>query len=133
MADPTWQLKILYDGECPICMTEIRWLMRRNQSGVFAFEDITANDFDPSRYGVTLAEVHAVLHGLQADGTMIKGFNVDREILRLEGFRTFAALTALPVISHFCNFGYYLFARYRVPLGRLFGRQKCEEGVCERR
>ena len=51
-----WRFKVLYDGECPYCRLEARWLGYLGRSGHLALEDIAAPDFDPTRYGVTLPE-----------------------------------------------------------------------------
>lgn len=39
------------------------------------------------------------------------------------------APTGWPVLRWFADLGYVVFARYRVPLGRLFGR-RCDAGAC---
>ena len=42
----TWDFKLLYDGECPLCMREVRWLQKKNRKGRLAFEDVSAPGFD---------------------------------------------------------------------------------------
>jgi predicted DCC family thiol-disulfide oxidoreductase YuxK len=36
-----WRFKLLYDGECPLCQREARFLQKRNRHGWLAFEDIS--------------------------------------------------------------------------------------------
>ena len=65
---PQWQLKLLYDGECPFCRREVEWLKRRDRHGHLAFEDISELGFSPAKYHLTPEEVQSVLHGVLPDG-----------------------------------------------------------------
>ena len=38
--ESTWQIKMLYDGKCPLCSREVALLRRLNARGLIAFEDI---------------------------------------------------------------------------------------------
>ncbi len=67
-----WRFKLLYDGECPFCQREVRWLQRRNRHGHLAFEDVASPDFDPSLYGATREEVMGVIHGVFPDGRIVR-------------------------------------------------------------
>ena len=38
---PSWQIKLLYDGECPLCVREVNFLKKRDGGrGLVAFVDI---------------------------------------------------------------------------------------------
>ena len=60
----SWRLKLLYDGECPICRREMEWLKRRDRVGNLATENIAALGFDPAKYELTWEEVTRVIHGV---------------------------------------------------------------------
>ena len=45
-----WRFKVLFDGACPLCRLEVRWLGYLDRSGRLALEDIAAPDFDPGQY-----------------------------------------------------------------------------------
>jgi len=77
-----WQFKLLYDGECPMCRREANWLRRRSRDGRLVFEDISAPDFDASRYGLTQTQVLGVMHGVFPDG---------RVVTKVEAFRQASA------------------------------------------
>jgi predicted DCC family thiol-disulfide oxidoreductase YuxK len=117
-----WQFKILYDGECPLCKREVRWLQRFNRSGHLAFEDISAPGFNPARYGATREELFGVIHGVFPDGRVVRKVAVFREAYRAVGLGWLLAPTGWPVLRSICDKLYDLFARYRIPLGRLLGR-----------
>ncbi|RRT45894.1 hypothetical protein BHM03_00059368 [Ensete ventricosum] len=44
----TWKIKMLYDGDCPLCMREVNFLRERNRSyGAINFVDISSKDYSP--------------------------------------------------------------------------------------
>ena len=120
MADGNF--KVLYDGECPFCRREARWLRRLDRSGKLALEDITAPGFDPSRYGRTQSELMRSVHGAFPDGRITRGMETFREAYRLLGLGWLIAPTGWPILRPTFDVLYALFARNRVWLGRLFGR-----------
>jgi predicted DCC family thiol-disulfide oxidoreductase YuxK len=124
-----WRFKVLYDGECPICRVEARWLGYLNRSGYLALEDIAAPDFEPSRYGCTLDELMGSLHGMFPDGRMTRGLETFRQAYRAVGLGWLLAPTGWPLLQPVFDAIYRLFARHRVRLGRAFGRA-CEGDRC---
>ena len=124
-----WRFKLLYDGECPFCRREVRWLQLRNRHGYLSFEDIASTDFDPARYGLTHQEVMGSIHGVFPDGRVVRKVEVFRQAYRAIGLGWLLAPTGWPVLKWFFDRLYALFARHRVSLGRFFGRS-CEAGTC---
>jgi predicted DCC family thiol-disulfide oxidoreductase YuxK len=118
----SWTFKVLYDGECPFCRIEARWLARLNRSGRLALEDIAAPDFDPSLYGTTLPELMGTLHGVFPDGRKTRGLETFRQAYGAVGLGWLLAPTRWPFLRPLADFCYTLFARYRVRMGGLFGR-----------
>lgn len=123
------EFTLLYDSECPFCRLEVEWLQRRDRNGRLGAVDIAAEGFDASQFGLTKEAVHARLHGVNADGEVIEGMAAIRAAWRAAGLGWVMAPTGWPVLRWFADLGYVVFARYRVPLGRLFGR-KCDDGAC---
>jgi len=135
MATPTfnlkpWRFKLLYDGECPFCQWEAKWLGHLGRDGSLAIEDITAAGFDPAQYGTTLEHLMGSLHGVFPDGRQTKGLETFRQAYRAVGLGWVFAPTGWPVLRWGFDLGYVIFARYRVPVGRLFGRPSCENDRC---
>ena len=124
-----WRFKLLYDGGCPFCQREVSWLQRRNRRGYLAFEDISAPEFDPSRYGVTQEELMVVIHGVFPDGRIVCKVEAFRQAYRAIGLGWLLAPTGWPVVHWLFDGLYAAFARYRVPMGWLFGRS-CDQGAC---
>ncbi|KAI7836715.1 hypothetical protein COHA_009491 [Chlorella ohadii] len=49
-SQPSWRIKMLYDGECPLCMREVEMLMKRDQGkGRIAFVDVASPEYDPAQ------------------------------------------------------------------------------------
>ena len=126
-----WEFKLLYDGQCPFCRREAQWLQRRDRHGRLAFEDISAPGFDASRYGVTQAEVMGVMHGIFADGRIVRKVAAFREAYRVVGLGWLLAPTGWPGLRWIADRFYEWFARNRAGIGRFFGGPVCAEGTCE--
>ena len=129
----TPQFTLLYDGECPFCKREISWMSKHNRKGQLAFEDITAPDFNASQYGLTPEAVMGVIHGVCDDGRVLKKVDVFIKAYRLLGLGWLVAPLSWPLLHSLANIGYEIFARYRVPLGHLLGRTKCETTHCQKK
>jgi predicted DCC family thiol-disulfide oxidoreductase YuxK len=120
---------MFYDGQCPFCRWEVQWLSRRNQKGLLAFQDLSDPDFNPSDYGLSESEVRDFIHGVLPDGTVLKGLEVFRVAYGAVGLGWLTAPTAWPGLRRICDMAYRLFARNRVRLGKLLGRD-CPDGTC---
>jgi predicted DCC family thiol-disulfide oxidoreductase YuxK len=130
MPSPTVTLTLLYDGDCPLCLREMRWLQRRDKAGRLAFENIAAPGFDAARFGVTREALMRVMHGVLPDGRIVRRLEALRLAYAAVGLGWVLAPTGWPVLRWPSNAAYALFARHRIRIGRLLGR-RCPEGSCE--
>lgn len=128
---PTWHVKLLYDGECPLCLREVNFLRKRDAGrGLVAFVDIADVDYTPSLHGgvdfeTAMGRIHAVL----PDGTVIQNVAVFRRVYEVLGMGWVYAATKLPVISAVVDFIYSLWANWRLALT---GRADLSTIVAER-
>lgn len=120
---------MLYDSDCPFCMLEVKAMRRLNRKGHLGLVDIAAPDFDPSEYGRTLDELMGTIHGVRGDGTLVTGMATFREAYAVLGLGWLWAPTGWPVLRPLFDWGYRLFARHRIRLGRVFGRS-CDTQNC---
>ena len=125
-----WRFKLLYDGECPLCQREARWLQSRDRRGRLAFEDICAPGFDPAIYHITREKLMGVIHGVFPDGRVVRRLAVFREAYRAIGLGWLLALTGWPGLRWISDRGYEWFAHHRITISRVFGR-KCDSGSCD--
>lgn len=115
---PLWAVKLLYDGECPLCMREVRMLQRRDRDrGRIAFVDLADPAYDPAAHGgVDYARGMARIHAVLADGRVISGVEVFRVAYEQVGLGWVYALTRLAPVAKLAEAIYTLWARYRLPL-----------------
>ena len=124
-----WHFKLLYDGECPFCVREVRWLRRWNRLGHLAVEDVSSPNFDPAQYRTSRKELLGVIHGVFPNGRVVSKVEVFRQAYRAVGLGWLLAPTGWPVLRWVFDGLYVVFARYRVRLGRVF-RRSCAHGSC---
>ncbi|MDX2254916.1 MAG: DUF393 domain-containing protein [Pseudanabaenaceae cyanobacterium bins.39] len=136
-----WQAKLLFDGECPLCVHEVNFLQRQDRDrGLVKFVDIAADDYDPADnanidYATAMGRIHAIL----ADGTVLQNVEVFRYIYDILGIGWVYAITKIPVFGFLANALYGIWADYRLFLtGRgslqavLEARQKrLQESSCQ--
>jgi len=123
-------IRVLYDGECPLCSREIRSLERRDRGrGRIQFEDIADPNFDPQRYGVQADDLMARIHGVLPSGDLIEGVEVFRRAYSAVGLGWLVAPTRLPGLRELADLAYRVFARNRL---RWTGRASdaCADGSC---
>jgi predicted DCC family thiol-disulfide oxidoreductase YuxK len=117
---PGKTVEVFYDGDCPLCMREIRMLQRFDRKRArIQFTDIAAPTFSAAAYGSDQAAFMAAIKGRRADGAWIEGVEVFRQLYAAIGLGPLVLLTRLPGVSHLLQLGYHLFAKNRL---RLTGR-----------
>ena len=123
-----WDVKLLYDGECPLCLREVRLMQRLNRNGRLALEDIAAPDFDASRYGRSFEQLMGHIHAVLPDGQLVTGMEVFRRAYAAVGLGPLLAPTGWPLLRPLFDALYAWFAKNRL---RLTGRtHACENGRC---
>jgi predicted DCC family thiol-disulfide oxidoreductase YuxK len=132
----TARFEVFFDGECPLCVREIRMLGRLDRRHRIRFTDIAAPSFDPSELGVPLEQLMARIHGrdLRGDaGELIEGVEVFRRLYAAVGLGPLVRITRAPVVRHALDRGYDWFAKHRL---WLTGRSDetadagCTDGRC---
>jgi predicted DCC family thiol-disulfide oxidoreductase YuxK len=139
----SWVIKLLYDGQCPLCLREVNFLTRKDSGrGIVSFVDIADLDYNPLEHGgVEFAEAMGRIHAVLPDGTVIRDVEVFRRVYDALGMGWVYAATKWPVIRPVVDKLYQLWANWRLPLtGRpnlatlLAERQThldhCEAGRC---
>ncbi len=121
-----WQVEVFYDGECPLCLREIKMLRWMDRKKNILFTDIADPTFRPADYRKTMQEFMDEIQGRLPDGSWIIGVEVFRRLYAAVGLGPLVAVTRLPGVSHGLDLGYRVFAKNRL---RLTGR--CNAGTCE--
>ena len=113
-----WEIKLLYDGECPLCLREVNFLQKKDAGrGKVAFVDIASDDYNPEENaGIDFETAMGRIHGILADGTVIKNVEVFRRVYETLGMGWVYAITKLPIFGALANFIYGIWADLRLKL-----------------
>jgi len=117
------RLELFFDGECPLCLREVRMLKRLDSRARILFTDIAAPGFRPPSdvdYPTLMDRIHA-----RRGSEWYEGVEVFRQLYAAVGFSPLVAMTRAPGITQLLEVGYRAFAKNRL---RLTGR--CNDGVC---
>ena len=118
VTQPSWKIKLLYDGECPLCVREVNFLQKRDAGrGIINFVDIADPNYQAQENGgvdfeTAMGRIHAVL----ADGTVIKNIEVFRRVYEELGMGWIYAVTKLPIIGAIADWLYNIWADWRLKL-----------------
>lgn len=128
MTNAAWEVKLLFDGQCPLCKREVELLQRLNRKGKLALEDIAGQGFDAARYGLTFEQVMGHIHAVLPDGRVVTGMEAFRRAYSAVGLSLLLAPTGWPGLRTVFDRGYDWFAKNRL---RLTGRSHtCENDRC---
>lgn len=115
-----WEIRILLDGQCPLCAKEGRLLERLDAGrGRIDLEDLSAPDFDPTVYGLDQATIEARIHGILPDGSIVEGVEVFTRAYTAVGLGWLVVPAQWPGIRWILDGLYRVFARNRL---RITGR-----------
>jgi predicted DCC family thiol-disulfide oxidoreductase YuxK len=137
--EPTWKIKLLFDGACPLCIREVNFLKRKDndspeerlrQRNLINFVDIAAEDYDPADnanidFETAMGRIHAVL----PNGDIVQNIEVFRQIYDILGIGWIYAVTKLPIIGSLADALYSVWADYRL---LLTGRANLKTVIAQR-
>ncbi|MEM1310020.1 MAG: DUF393 domain-containing protein [Cyanobacteria bacterium P01_C01_bin.70] len=128
----SWQIKLLYDGDCPLCLREVNFLQRKDAGrGLVKFVDIADDAYTAEENGgidfeTAMGRIHAVL----PDGTVVKNVEVFRRIYRILGIGWLYAPTGWPILGPIVDKLYDTWADWRL---KVTGRPDLKTVVAERK
>lgn len=130
-AADSWQIKLLYDGDCPLCMREVNFLQKKDAGrGLVKFVNIADDAYDPAQNGgIEFATAMGRIHAVMADGTVIKNVEVFRRIYSILGMGWIYAPTRWPIIGPIVDKLYDIWADLRL---KVTGRPSLKTLVAER-
>ena len=115
-------MTLYYDGHCPLCLAEIRFLEQRNQAGLLSFVDVCAPTFSSAEVGVSSCQVLLDnMHAKLADGTVLVGAEVFAAAYARAQLPTMAWVFSRPWLMPLWRLMYRFFARHRERISRSIG------------
>ena len=127
----TWKIKLLFDGACPLCVREVKFLKRKDADrGLINFIDIAAEDYDPAdNANIDFETAMGRIHGVLPNGEIVQNVEVFRQIYDILGIGWIYAVTKLPLVGKLADILYGIWADYRL---LLTGRANLQTIVAER-
>ena len=113
------KLTLLFDGGCPLCLREVKFLRSRDTLENISFIDIDSPNYQPDLYsGISYKDAMGRIHAINESGEILKDVAVFREAYRLIGLGWIYAPTNWPILSSLIDQVYKLWAQWRLPLTR---------------
>ena len=113
------KLILLFDGGCPLCLREVKFLRSRDTLENISFIDIDSPNYQPDLYsGISYKDAMGRIHAINESGEILKDVAVFREAYRLIGLGWIYAPTSWPILGSLIDQVYKLWAQWRLPLTR---------------
>lgn len=127
-------LRIFYDGGCPLCLAEMKHLIKLDRQKKIDLVDINQESFEEDYPEIDRQKADQILHGQLADGTILLGLDVTHKAWSLVGKGRWTAIIRWPIIRPIADFAYLKFARHRHFLSRVItGKERCQSCNLERK
>ncbi|XP_068561311.1 uncharacterized protein [Cebidichthys violaceus] len=127
-------VKVLYDGRCPICVTEIQFLrfLQRNRPGKVHFVDIALPGYDEEKHkDVSYQMAMEEMHVIDEKDEVHRGIPAFAVMYSAVGLGWLGSLMMWSPVRPFMDKSYAAFARNRL---KWTGRgEECAGGRCEKK
>ena len=111
-----YDLKLLFDGECPLCVKEVNFLKSRNEKGLIAFVDLADPLYSPEENsGISYETGMATIHGVYK-GNVMTGVEVFEKAYSCVGLGWVYSFTKVPALLTAANKVYDVWAKYRLEI-----------------
>ena len=128
---PLFPLRIFYDGSCSVCATEVERYGLKDRDGRLVLVDISAPDFDPDSFGISMDDFMYQMHAIDRNGTVFLGVGAFWAIWQAFPASTLLGLCGklimLPLVNPLARLCYRMFAGIRRYLPK---RNNCVSGSC---
>ena len=115
----------LFDGGCPLCRRETRFLKKKDFSNKINFIDINNTNYNPSLYkDISYVEAMSNLHGILENGDIIKGLDVLAYSYELIGLGWVYYPLKIEFLAPLLRLFYQFWAKYRL---KITGRSNIEK------
>lgn len=125
-------VKVLYDGECPICVKEISFLqfLQRKRAEKVDFVDISVPEYDETKYGVSYEMAMEEMTVIDTNDKIHRGVPAFTVMYGAVGLSWLGRFISLPLIRPVMDHAYGVFARNRL---KWTGREGCTTGRCAKK
>ena len=107
----------LFDGGCPLCLRETKFLKKKDVSNKINFIDINEDSYNPSLYqDISYEKAMSNLHGILENGDIIKGLEVLAYSYKLVGLGWVYYPLKIEFLSPVLKIFYQFWAKYRLKI-----------------
>jgi len=111
-----YDLKLLFDGECPLCVREVDFLKSRNEKGLINFVDLADPSYSAEENGgIDYETGMATIHGIYK-GEIMTGVEVFEKAYSCVGLGWVYSFTKVPALLNAANKVYDVWAKYRLEI-----------------
>ena len=112
----TWDVRVLYDGDCPLCVREVNFLRAKDAGrGRLDLVDIASASYDPaSNRGIDFETAMSTIHGVTPEGDVITGIEVFKRAYEAVGLGYVYAFTSVPWLARAADAAYDFWAGKRL-------------------
>ena len=115
----------LYDGGCPLCLRETRFLIKRDVLNKIKFVDINNDSYNCLFYkNISYEDAMSNLHGILENGEIIKGLDVLAYSYKLIGLGWVYYPLKIEFLAPVLRLFYRYWAKYRL---KITGRSNIEK------
>ena len=115
----------LFDGGCPLCLRETRFLKKRDLLSRINFVDINNDSYNPKIFqNISYKEAMSNLHGILENGEIIKGLDVLAYSYELIGLGWVYYPLKIEFLAPLLRLFYQYWAKYRL---KITGRSNIEK------
>ncbi|MBU2881452.1 DUF393 domain-containing protein [Psychrosphaera sp. B3R10] len=128
-------MTIFYDGQCPLCSSEMRHLKQHDTHDVINLVDLHQQDFAKHYPDIEFSKAMAILHGRYQDKILL-GLEVTHRAWTLVGKGFWVAPLNWPIIKPISHWVYLVVAKYRQPISAVLANlfniktDTCQNGAC---
>jgi len=99
---PSWEIRMLYDGDCPLCMREVNMLRRRDQdNGKIDFVDIAAPNYSQSdNQNISYEQAMGRIHAILPSGEVIRDVEVFKKLYEVSALDDETQIHCQPILIH---------------------------------
>ena len=126
------KLTFLFDGGCPLCLRETKFLKKKDVSNQIAFVDINSKDYDQKLFkDISYSKAMSNLHGIMENGEIIRGLDVLAYSYELVGLGWVYYPLKIKFLSPILRLVYRYWAKYRLQITGRSDIEKLCTSQCE--
>ncbi|MCY7295336.1 DUF393 domain-containing protein [Alteromonas sp. a30] len=122
------ELTVFYDGTCPLCVSEMKSLTRQDTRNALRLIDVQKEGALSDYPFISRDAALTVLHGIDANGHLVKGLDVTYLAWKAIGKGWMIAPLRWPIVRLVADWVYVKFATHRYRISALLtGKARCEQ------